>query len=219
MTTDLLRSPGVMRGRTQRAASSVVSDMTGIRASALLILVLGASPAWGEREPEWEVSVAGQGGLAGEMMGFGAVAHALWTPSRYWAAGGLVDVMYLSGGGDLAGTRATYQVALLSTYVAGVGQLRLPLGAWMPFLELGLGGVVVSRLENLNNQCSENSGVSPSVAGGLEVRLSDNLALGARGGGRLSSAGRSCTLIANGPASMGPDFVLLSASAGVHVRW
>jgi hypothetical protein len=193
--------------------------MTATRASALLLLLLGASPAWGERESDWEVSVAGQGGLAGEMMGFGAVAHAFWTPSRYWAAGGLVDVMYLSGGGDRAGNGAAYRVALLSTYVAGAGHLRLPLGAWMPFLELGLGGVVVSRLESVNNQCGENSGVSPSLAAGVKVRLSDNLALGVRGGGRLSSAGRSCTLIGDGPASVGPDFVLLSASAGVHVRW
>jgi hypothetical protein len=193
--------------------------MNGARASALLLLVLGAGPAWGAREPEWELSVAGQAGLAGDMMGFGAVVHGLWTPSRYWAVGGLVDVMYLSGGGDRAGNGSAYELTLLSTYVAGAGQLRLPLGAWMPFLELGLGGVAVSSLERVNNQCSTDSGVTPSVAAGVEVRLSDSLALGVRGGGRFSSGGSGCTLIGNGPASLAPDFVLLSASAGLHVRW
>jgi hypothetical protein len=123
-----LRSTDIARGRAQPAASAVVSDMTATRISALLVLVLGASPAWGAREPQWELSVAGQAGLAGEMMGFGAVAHGLWTPSRYWAVGGLVDVMYLSGGGDRAGNGDAYELTLLSTYVAGAGQLRPALG-------------------------------------------------------------------------------------------
>lgn len=192
--------------------------MSALRASALLCLVLGTVPAWAAREPQWELSVAGQAGLAGEMMGFGAVAHALWTPSPYWAVGGLVDVMHLSGSGDRAGNGGAYESTLLSTYVAGTGQLRLPLGVWMPYLELGLGGVAISSLERVNNQCYPASGFAPGLAAGVKVRLSDALALGVRGGGRFSSAGNACTLIA-GPASLTPDVVLLSASAGVHIRW
>lgn len=201
--------------RTQPTASEVSWAVVGARfASALIVLTL-AQPARAD-EPQWEVGADAQVGFAGEAHGFGAVVHGLHRSTPYLAFGGLVDVMHLSGGGDRAFNGKPYRLSLVSTYVAGVAQLRAPLGTWMPFVELGAGALLNATLDSVNNQCSAPSGATLSVSAGLNVQLARNVAIGVRGGGRLSLGGCDEAL---GPASLLPGPVLLTAAAGAQVHW
>lgn len=190
--------------------------MVGARLACALVVLALAQPARAD-EPEWEVGAAAQVGFAGETHGFGAVVHGLYRSTPYLAFGGLVDVMYLGGGGDRAFNGKPYSLALVSTYVAGVAQLRASLGAWMPFVELGAGALLNATLESVNNQCSAPISATPSLSAGLNVQLARNVALGVRDGGRLS-LGRCENQL--GPASLMPAGpVLLTAAAGVQVHW
>jgi len=191
----------------------------GLRVSALLALLLASRSAEASPDHGWEVSALAQAGWAGEVDGFGAIVHGLWVPNDYVAVGAVVDTVYLSGGGDRAGNGRPYSASLLSTYLGGIGQLRVAVGPVMPFLELGLGGVLVTNQESVNNQCRALGGLSPSAATGVNVFLTDHLGLGLRAGARFSSSEVWCTLLGGGPASLGPDGILLSASAGLNFRW
>lgn len=200
---------------THRTASEVSWAVVGLRCACALVVLTLAQSARAD-EPQWEVGAAAQAGLAGDTHGFGAIVHGLYRSTPYLAFGGLVDVMHLSGGGDRALNGKPYSLALVSTYVAGVAQLRAPLGAWMPFVELGAGALLNATLESVNNQCSAPSGATLSVSGGLNVQLARNVAVGVRGGGRLS-LGRCDQAL--GPASLLPGPVLVTAAAGVQARW
>lgn len=190
-----------------------------LRACALLSLVLASRSVEATPAQDWEVSARAQAGWAGPLSGFGAAVHGLWVPSRYLAVGAVVDMVHLSGGGDRASNGFAFSASLLSTYVGGVGQLRVDFGPWRPFLELGMGGVIVTNQENTNNQCSVAGGPAPSAAAGVNLWLSEQLGLGVRAGGRFSAWESACRLVADGPAELTPDFILLSASAGIDLRW
>ncbi len=190
--------------------------MTRAVFTALLACALPAA-TYAAPEPRWEVSAGGSGGFAGELYGFGVAGRALFTPSRYVGVGGLIDVMYLRTSGDRAPNSLPYAYATLSSYVAAVLELRAPLGAWMPYLEVSLGGVANSTIDDTNTSCGYGEGFGAGAGGGVKVLLGPHVALGVLASARFAGGSMGCNDVAGPHAfSFAP---LVAGTASAHVRW
>jgi hypothetical protein len=178
------------------------------------VLCLALLPAAGH--PAWEGSLVTSYVAAGKLKGVGIAAHALWVPGGLIAYGPTLDVARVSAGGTAA-NNLPFNYAIASVFAGGMIQIRLPVGRFLSYADLGLGVVQVFGLRSDNNQCQYGSGPAARLGAGLRVAIAERLALGLRGSARSPGWSLSCTAV-YGPWGFEPH-PLFTLGASADYRW
>ena len=151
----------------------------------------------------------------GSFDGFGVTATYSWLPSDYLAFGPVLDLAALGGGGK-SGNGLGSSYSFLSTFIGPSLQLRLPVGAFLPYADVGIGYLGVFQVRSSNTQCDYGAGFGARLGVGLNAAVSA-LRVGVRGSARQAGGALSCAAVF-GPATFDAS-LLFALGATADYRW
>lgn len=180
-----------------------------------LVIALSMFASAARAEHDWETSATASYASSGALRGGGVVLSGLWVPSEYFATGLMFDAVHLGQSG--VANAGPYNFRFLSMFVGAMAQLRVPIGRFVPYVDLELGGTIVDTLESNNMVCGVGSGVGAGAGGGLKVAIASNMALGARVSARLPAGTVGCSDI---PGYTRVDYApLFLAGGSFELQW